>query len=67
MNNSPPNGILDIEQHILNRLLGECVPVQEVAHELQLPEGTIIKLSDRLWLEMSISAKQQFIRFWQTH
>ena len=59
--------LLDTEQHILNRLLGECVTVQDLAEELRLSEDTILKLADRLWLSLSIETKQQFIRFWQQH
>ena len=59
--------LIDTEQHILNRLLGECVPIQEVAEELHISEDTIVRLADRLWLGLSIETKQQFIRFWQQH
>ncbi len=59
--------LLDTEQHILNRLLGECVSIQEVAEELHISEDTIVRLADRLWLGLSIETKQQFIRFWQQH
>ena len=59
--------LLDTEQHILNRLLGECVTVQDLAEELRLSEDTILKLADKLWLSLSIETKQQFIRFWQQH
>ena len=68
--NNLPNDITnlsDMEQHILNRLLGECLPIQEIAHELQLSEDTILKLADGLWLDLSINTRQQFIRFWQQH
>ena len=56
-----------IEQHILNRLLGECVPIQEVAEEMRISEGAVRKISDKVWLDLSIATKQQFIRFWQQH
>ena len=59
--------LLDTEQHILNRLLGECVPIQEVADELHLSEYALVRLVDRLWLSLSIETKQQFVRFWQQH
>lgn len=59
--------LLDTEQHILNRLLGECVPIQEVADELHLSEDALVRLVDRLWLSLSIETKQQFVRFWQQH
>ena len=59
--------LLDTEQHILNRLLGECIPIQEVAEELKISEGTVRKISDKVWLDLSIATKQQFIRFWQQH
>ncbi len=59
--------LLDTEQHILNRLLGECVTVQDLAEELRLSEDTILKLADKLWLSLSIETTQQFIRFWQQH
>lgn len=59
--------LLDTEQHILNRLLGECVSIQEVAEELHISEDTIVRLADRIWLGLSIETKQQFIRFWQQH
>ena len=59
--------LLDNEQHILNRLLGECVPIQEVADELHLSEDALVRLVDRLWLSLSIETKQQFVRFWQQH
>ena len=59
--------LLDTEQHILNRLLGECVPIQEVADELHLSEDALVRLVDRLWLSLSIETNQQFVRFWQQH
>ena len=59
--------LLDTEQHILNRLLGECIPIQEVAEEMKISEGTVRKISDKVWLDLSIATKQQFIRFWQQH
>ena len=59
--------LLDTEQHILNRLLGECVPIQEVAEEMRISEGAVRKISDKVWLDLSIATKQQFIRFWQQH
>ena len=59
--------LFEIEQRILNRLLGECVPIQEVAEEMRLSEGAIRKLSDKIWLDLSVETKQQFIRFWQQH
>ena len=59
--------LLDTEQHILNRLLGECVPIQEVADELHLSEDALVRLVDRLWLSLSIETKQQFVRFWLQH
>ena len=59
--------LLDTEQPILNRLLGEGVTVQDLAEELRLSEDTILKLADKLWLSLSIETKQQFIRFWQQH
>ena len=59
--------LLDTEQHILTRLLGECVSIQEVAEELHISEDTIVRLADRIWLVLSIETKQQFIRFWQQH
>lgn len=54
------------EQHILNRILGECVPVQEVADEMALTEQSLIKTVDRLWLKLSITTRQQFIIFWKS-
>ncbi len=54
------------EQHILNRILGECVPIQEVADEMALTEQSLIKTVDRLWLKLSITTRQQFIRFWKS-
>ena len=54
------------EQHILNRILGECVPVQEVAEETALTEQSLLKTVDRVWLELSITTRQQFIRFWKS-
>ena len=59
--------LFEIEQHILNRLLGECVPIQEVAEEMNISEGAVRKISDKVWLDLSIATKQQFIRFWQQH
>tara|TARA_Y100000034_G_C6578292_1_gene250816 strand:- start:253 stop:465 length:213 start_codon:yes stop_codon:yes gene_type:complete len=69
MNNSLPeemNNLLDTEQHILNRLLGECVPIQEVAEEMMISEGAVQKLADKVWLSLSITSRQQFIRFWKS-
>jgi hypothetical protein len=54
------------EQHILNRILGECVPVQEVSEEMALSEESLLKTVDRVWLELSITTRQQFIRFWKS-
>ena len=59
--------LFEIEQHILNRLLGECVPIQEVAEEMNISEGAVRKISDKVWLDLSKATKQQFIRFWQQH
>ena len=53
-------------QHLLNRVLGECVPIQEVAHEMGLTEDTVLKTVDRIWLSLSILTRQQFIRFWKS-
>ena len=58
--------LFELEQQILNRLLGECVPIQEVAEEMMISEGAVRKLADKIWLSLSIESRQQFIRFWKS-
>ena len=69
MDNNLPDTITDLsdlEARILNGLLGECIPIQELAHELQVSEETVHKLADKVWLSLSIDSRQQFIRFWKS-
>lgn len=69
MDNNLPDIIdtlTDLEQRILNGLLGEGIPIQELAEELRLSEDTISKLADKLWLSLSVESKQQFISFWKS-
>ena len=40
--------------------------IQEVADEMALTEQSLIKTVDRLWLKLSITTRQQFIRFWKS-
>ena len=69
MDNNLPDIIdtlTDLEQRILIGLLGEGIPIQELAEELRLSEDTISKLADKLWLSLSVESKQQFISFWKS-
>ena len=69
MDNNLPEAIsklYEVEQQVLNSLLGECIPIQEVAAELRISEGAVRKLADNVWLSLSIESRQQFIRFWKT-
>ena len=58
--------LYELEQQVLNSLLGECVPIQEVAEDLSISEGAVRKLADNIWLSLSIESRQQFIRFWKS-
>ena len=53
------------EETILNNLYGRLVRVQTLAEELGLPEGTIIKIAQQVWLKLDISTQQEFLQQWR--
>jgi len=53
------------EETILNKLYGQLVEVQTLAEELGLPEGTIIKIAQQVWLKLDISTQQEFLQQWR--
>tara|TARA_R110002020_G_scaffold434819_1_gene644993 strand:- start:487 stop:798 length:312 start_codon:yes stop_codon:yes gene_type:complete len=53
------------EEIILNKLYGQLVGVQNLAEELGLPEGAIIKIAQQVWLKLDVTTQQEFLQHWR--
>ena len=57
--------LTQLEETILNKLYGQLVGVQTLAEDLSLPEGTIIKIAQQVWLKLDVSTQQEFLQHWR--